>query len=138
MDQVVSKSELVAFRDGVPSDYPFIYASWLRGLRHGSAYHEMIDNDAYFKHQHRVIEKILEDDFEALIRIACLKDSPDVILGYSVFRNDQLHLVFVKRSWRGIGLAKDLVPENIKEVSHITKVGASILQKRPGIIFNPY
>lgn len=137
MEDVVNKSELVDIRDGITADHSFIFASWLRGLRYGHPYFELINNDAYFKHHHAAIATIL-DDFEVTIKVACLKEDPDVILGYSVYRNDRLDWVFVKKRWRTIGLARDLVPPGISTVSHITSVGISLLRKHPTITYNPY
>lgn len=137
MEEVVNKSQLVEIRDSVEADHAFIYASWLRGLRHGNSYFEMIESDAYFKHQHDVIKSIL-DDFEVTVKVACLKESPDVILGYCVYKNDRLDWIFCKKSWRNIGLAKDLVPKEFTTVSHVTRVGQSLLKKCPNVRFNPY
>ncbi len=137
MEGVVSKSAMVTLRDGIDSDRSFIFASWLKGLRHGNDYFGLIQSDAYFKHYHRVIETIL-DDFEVTVRVACLKEDPDVILGYAVYKNDTLHWTHVKKAWRKIGLARDLVPPNITTVSNVTKVGISLLRKHPNVSFNPY
>ncbi len=137
LEGVVNKAELVSIRDAVEADRPFIFASWLRGLKHANDYFELIENEAYFKHQHSTIENIL-DDFEVTVRIACLKDDQSVILGYAVYKNTRLDWLFVKRSWRGIGLAKDLTPPNIATVSHFTKLGLSLLRKYPNVRFNPY
>lgn len=137
MEGVVNKSQLVEIRDSIEADHNFIYASWLRGLRHGNAHFELIDGEAYFKNHHAVIKSIL-DDFEVTVKVACLKESPDVILGYCVYKYDRLDWIFIKKSWRNIGLARDLVPEDITTVSHVTKVGLSLLKKRPNVRFNPY
>ena len=134
---VINKSELVEIRDAVDADRPFIYASWLRGLKHGNDYFELIENEAYFKHQHDTIESIL-DDFEVTVKIACLKEDPAVVLGYVVYKYTRLDYVFIKKSWRSIGLARDLVPKDITTVSHITKVGVSLLRKHNHVRFNPY
>ena len=137
MEEIVNKSELVTIRDGIESDFPFIYASWLRGYRHGNDHVALIDNDAYFREQHKTIESILSDPATS-VKIACLKDQPDVILGYCVHKLVRMDWIFIKKSWRGIGLAKDLIPKDIKCVSHLTKVGFSLLRKQPNMRYNPY
>lgn len=137
MEEAVNKSQLVAIRDGIGSDHAFIYSSWLKGLRYGNDDFERMDSTAYFKHFHNVLESIL-DDFSVTVRIACLKEDPDVILGFSVLKDKHLFWVFVKARWRGIGLATDLVPADIQSVSHVTKVGVSLLKKHPSITINPY
>ena len=137
MEGVTSKASLVEFRAEVEADRPLIYATWLKGLRHANDHFELIQNTAYFKHQHALISSIL-DNFDTTVKIACLKEDPSVILGYCVFNGPVLHWVFVKKAWRKIGLARDLVPKDIKIVTHVTKVGRDLLQKSPGIEFNPY
>ncbi len=134
---VINKSELIDFRDGVDADHAYIYSSWLQGLRYANDYFELIEKSAYFEHQHKLIEDIL-NDFEVTVRIACLREDPSVILAYAVYKNDRLDWVLVKSRWRGIGLARDLVPPGITSVSHVTKVGQSLLRKHPTIRFNPY
>jgi hypothetical protein len=88
------------------------------------------------EHYHKVINYLI-DKKTINIRVACLKDDPTVILGYAIFEGDTLHWVFIKKSWRNIGLAKDLVPKDIKIVTHLTSVGLSI-SKRKGFEFNPF
>jgi len=129
--------ELVTIREGVSSDRPLILASWLKGLRYGNDSFLAMDSKAYFKNYHAFLEKLL-DRPDTEVRIACLKDAPDVILGYSVGAGDTLHWVFVKARWRGIGLANKLVSKEVKVVSHVTKLGQSILKKRPSVTYNPF
>lgn len=133
----VNKSELVDYRDGIEADHPFIYSTWLKGLRHANDYFELIDGEIYFKQQHSLVERILAD-FEVTVRVACLREDPAVILAYAVYKNDTLHWVFCKRPWRAIGLAKDLIPKDIVAVSHFTKLGRSWLRNHTNVKFNPY
>ncbi len=83
------------------------------------------------------MEAIL-DDFETTVKVAHLRDDPDVILGYAVYKNNRLDWVHVKKSWRNIGLANDLLPKDFSTVSHISTVGLAILRKTPGVRFNPF
>ena len=131
------KTNLVAIRDVTAQDANFVMATWLKGLRYGNDWFELIPSEVYFKVYHQVIEQILLRP-KTLIQIACLKDEPDVILGYSVFEDSTLHFLFVKRPWRGIGIAKMLTPIGITTVSHLTKTGRAILTKTPGVTFNPF
>jgi hypothetical protein len=135
----VSKTESVAVRDYVLGDYNFIISTWIKGLKYGNEWFNLIEQKAYFENYHKVIEKYLANP-GASIRVACLKSDPEVILGYSVTHSDNtvLDWVFVKSAWRGIGIAKSLVPTTAKKVTHVTKVGVSILKKQPGLEFNPF
>jgi len=134
---MLSKNELIEVRDGVEDDNVFILATWLRGLRYGNSWFLLIDAKIYFAEYQKAI-KVLLASADTIIKVACLKEEPSVILGYSVYSNGRLHFTFVKKAWRKIGIAKSLVPQDIKVVSHITDTGRSILRKYPDVTFNPF
>lgn len=135
---MISKKELISIRDYLEDDHHFIMATWLSGLYHGSDWFKGIDRDDYFKNYRVVIQKIL-DKSDIHVRIACLKDDPDVILGYSVLEGPTLHYLFCKPAWRGIGLSTDLIQKDLSVVSHLTEVGRKILEKNyPHVKFKPY
>lgn len=134
---MLNKNELVTVRDYKPEDKNFIMSTWLKGLRYGNDWFEAIDSKIYFEFYNKVLEVILSRP-DTVVRVSCLIEDPEVILGYSVYSPTLIHWVFVKRAWRSIGLAKSLVPEDIKTVSHLTTVGKSIIRKRPGMTFNPF
>lgn len=134
----MDKTNLIDFRPARPSDASFILATWLRGLRFGNSWYKLIDNEVYFKVYHAVLEALLSKPTIS-IKVACLKDDPEVILGYSVYEGTRLHWVHVKLAWRNIGIAKALVPDETKSVSHLTEVGRSIFMKRRDKwSFNPF
>jgi hypothetical protein len=130
-------TDLITVRPGAQSDRPFIFSTWLRGLRYGNDYFELIESSNYYENHHKIIQDIL-DDGSTVINVACLKDDPDVILGYAVYAMDRLHYVHVKASWRKIGVARMIVPTFIQRVSHLTATGKSLLAKAPGVVYDPY
>lgn len=127
----------VVCRAATSDDVPFIFATWLRGLRYGNELFGLIEADLYFDKYHEIIQKILVSPGVS-VTIACLKDDSDVILGYAVSTGARLHWVHVKSAWRNIGIAKQLVSPDTRYVSHITRVGASILKSHPYLRFNPF
>ena len=133
----VGKEDLIAFRSGTLEDASFIFSTWLKGLRFGNDWCSLIDSKVYFSVYHKVIENILSKP-NVSVKVACLKEDPGVILGYSVYSGTRLDWCHVKKSWRNIGLARDLVPTNIATVSHLTSVGRSILKKHQSVSFNPF
>lgn len=133
----LSKRDLIRLRQGVEDDRNFIMATWLKGLRYGNDWFELIEASVYYENYQKSIDRVLGLVITE-VRVACLEDSPDVILGYSVARGKTLDWVFVKKTWRGIGIARDLVPNDINTVSHVTDVGRSILKKKPSVKFNPF
>lgn len=134
----IPKEELVSTRPGTVQDENFIFATWLQGLRHSNDLFKLMPADVYYAAYHKVIESLLNAP-GVQVRIACLKDTPDVILGYSVYRGDTLHWTHVKKAWRKIGIAKSLMPESgIKTITHINKLGVSYLFSHPSLVFNPF
>lgn len=138
----------MTIRKAEEGDISFIFRSWLMGAYHGNRpvkgvriplgapgdYLGSIDQDAFMKGYHSHIERMLG---VSNVQVACLRDNPDVILGYSVFQPGVLHWVFVKPDWRRIGIAKDLVPEDITTVTGFSRVG-EILRKKKKLPFNPF
>lgn len=133
----MNKIDLIAQRDVKPEDFNFIFATWLRGLRYGNSWFEAIDTKVYFTIYHKIIEKVLLKPTTS-IKIACLKDDIDVVLGYSIYEGTRLDWVFVKKAWRGIGIAKSLIPGDTQVVSHLTNTGLLMLKKHPNVAFNPF
>lgn len=134
----MDRSELIAIRDFTPSDENFIYASWLRGMYYGESWLSLMKKDVFMATYHKVVETLINSP-GVQIKVACLKDDPEVILGYAVLSRvaPVLHWVFVKSSWRGIGIAKSLVPSETKIVTNVTKSGLAIMRKYPGVSYNP-
>lgn len=133
----MEKSDLVAIREGRVEDWNFFYSTFLRALYYGDSWFKEIPKDIFMENYHKVADVLLA---KGILKVACLKEDPEVILGYALFSSQYpaLHFVFVKSAWRGIGIAKSLVPKETKVATHLTKVGLSILKKNPSITFNPF
>lgn len=132
----MNKNELIKTRAYKPEDRNFILATFLRGLFYGDSWFTIIPKHIFMEHYHKVIVYLL-DKSTTEIKVSCLVEDENVVLGYSITSPDTLHWVFVKKQWRGIGIAKDLVPESIKVVTHLTKVGLSIISRKK-LDFNPF
>lgn len=134
-DKTIIKQDLVTQRPGSKEDHAFIYASWLQGLYYGNYYFREIDKDIFFKHYNKVIEYLLNKK-NSIVVISCLREDPDVILGYAVCEPTILHWVFIKEPWRKLGLARDIIPKETQVVTHLTEVACNI---KPKIwVFNPF
>ena len=132
----VDKKDLITTRDRLPADINFIMATWLRGLRYGNDWFELIESEAYYANYHKVIESLLAKP-GVKVQVSCLKDDPEIILGYSVVEGPKLHWLFVKKPWRMIGIAKSIVPVDVSIATHVTVIGRSLMQKRK-MVFNPF
>ncbi len=124
-------------RDAKPEDKNFIMATFLKGLYYGDSWFSLIDKSAFMGNYKLVAEALLN---RANIKIACLKEDPDVILGYSVLSQDYqtIHWVFVKANWRQKGIARSLLPQYPTTVTHLTKLGKELLPKFKTAVFNPF
>ena len=102
--------------------------------------------NAYYIHRKTLKTKLTKDQLKAWmntftehvrellenadIRIACMYDDPSTILGYAIINYDTCEFVYVKELHRQQGIAKFLVPDNIKKFNHITRLGRIILDAR--------
>jgi GNAT superfamily N-acetyltransferase len=134
----MNKNELISIRPFVESDKNFVMATILRGLFYGDSWFSRITKHIFMEHYKKVVEYLINKP-NTEVRVACLKEDPEVILGYSIVdeKAQVIHWVFVKQAWRKIGIAKSLVPKDAKWVSHLTKVGLSIIAKTD-LQFNPF
>lgn len=133
----MNKLDLITIREYKPEDKSFILATWLRGLFYGGSWFSEIPKNIFMVNYHRFIESILAKP-NTIIYVACLKEDPEVILGYSILGSSKVaHWVFVKAAWRGIGIAKSLVPQTVDTATHLTKVGLAIA-KNNKIVFDPF
>lgn len=120
-------------------DKNFILATFLRGLYYGDSWFSLIPKQIFMINYKRVAEALVNND-RCAVKIACLKEDQDVILGYSILSTDYqvIHWVFVKNSWRQKGIAKSLLPQYPTAVTHLTKLGQKLLPKFESTIFNPF
>lgn len=130
---------LVEIRDGRLLDVPFIMATFLKGLYYGDSWFSAIPKDIFMDNYKKVLYLNLNKQ-TTVVKIVCLKEDPDVILGYSILSSNYstIHWVFVKKDWRGKGIAKTLLPSHPTAVTHLTKLGKTLLPKFENCVFNPF
>lgn len=129
MDEV-SCLNIIARAYSADTDQAFVYTTWRNGMYYGSKEMKKRDPKIAFKELTREIKDILKN---ATVRIACLEESPDVIVGYVVFTNKHLDWVYVKEEFRKQGVASLMVPKGILTVTpRITKIGQAIFKNKQG------
>ncbi len=130
---------LYNIRDAVSNDKNFIMATFLRGVYYGDPYFTAVPKHIFMANYKVLAEKVI-DSKAITIKIACLKEDPDTILGYSLLSADKQCIIwaFVKTSWRRRGIAKSLLPSNPTAYMHLTPIAKPLLAKLPGIVFNPF
>lgn len=140
MEETILKKNLISYREPHPNDTNFILSTWLRGLYYGNSFYNEIDQDSYFTNYDSIIKKILTKP-DVIVKVCCLKEDDQVILGYCVAEKKEnyfiCHWVFVKSIWRSIGIAKDLL--NFFDIDVVTHLTDSYIKNKPKRIkFDPF
>jgi len=132
---------LYNIRDANKNDHNFILATFLRGVYHGDTFFSQVPKDLFMS-RYKLVAQGLVNDPNTKIKVACLPDDPDVVLGYSILSGDYstVNFVFVKNAWRLKGIGRSLLPKDFKYVvpQHITGAGKIILTKFPTVKMNPF
>jgi hypothetical protein len=130
---------LYDIRDAKADDRNFVLATFLRGLYYGDSWFSLIPKDIFMANYKKVGEFLVTSP-NINIKVACLKEDPDVIIGYSILSQDfsTIHWVYVKNIWRKQGIGRSLVPQHPTTVTHLTALGKTLLSKFENCIFNPF
>lgn len=119
----------VVVRDFLESDRPFIFSSWRNSSFFGVPHGTRPEAAGFFARKTREIGQILARN--ARVRIACLEDDPQLIIGYSVSTARHLEWIYVKDGFRKQGIGQLLFPKDTETVSaHMTKIGAAIAKAK--------
>jgi GNAT superfamily N-acetyltransferase len=129
--------ELCELRLYRPTDFNFIMATFLRGLYYGDSWFSLMPKDVFMNAYKQVVEALIN---KHTVYVACLKEDPDVIMGYSIISKDEtaMHWVFVKTVWRKQGIGRALIPKTVSAVTHLTDLGRKLMTKIPDCTFNPF
>lgn len=130
---------LYDIRDFNNKDRNLILATFLRGLYYGDSWFSLIPKNI-FMNNYKLVAQALVDSPKIVIKIACLKEDQEVILGYSILSSDYQTVVwvYVKSAWRKQGIGRSLVPKHPMHVSHLNALGKTLLHKLPNATFNPF
>lgn len=107
-------------------DNPFIYSTWRNSLYYDKK-RDSSRSSEFYQAANKVIRGILAN---ALVKVACLEDDPDHIVGYSVMQDGHVHFVYVKIDYRGSGIAT-ILTRGLKTVAvPETKIGIAIVNNK--------
>jgi GNAT superfamily N-acetyltransferase len=125
-------------RTGNEEDWNFVYATWLRSFKRSSYFAKHIQDALFFENHHKIVEAILRRG--ALVRVATPAEDPATILGYLVGEGEVVHFIYVKKSFRGFGVARSLLSQTShdSQFSHWTYDADYLLKKYPKAVYNPY
>lgn len=98
--------QLITIRDHVPDDEPFLFSTYLKNNWYDKTNSTTLKKNTWMSLQHKRLEKVLETQ---KVSIACLKEDPDVIIGYC-FNDAGKPFVYIKLAWRHVkSLRHDLL-----------------------------
>lgn len=102
----------VKIRDHQEDDHAFLFSTYLKNNWYDKTNSTTLKKATWMGLQHTRLEKVLENQ---KVKIACLSEDPDVILGYS-FQDGSAPFVYVKLAWRNNQLnIKDLLLKSLEE-----------------------
>jgi ribosomal protein S18 acetylase RimI-like enzyme len=139
----------VVYREFRDDDEGFVYNSWLKSFREGSSWADKIPAQVYFSNHKKVVSKLLS---ESGIVIAANPECPDQIFGYGVYQPTTghvtvLHYIYVKHSYRKLGIAADILRMISQLSSHDTALPMAAthitgnwdaLKNKWNLFYNPY
>jgi len=130
----------INFRDATQKDIPFITSTWLNACWNSKKYKDM-KKTTFMEGHHKAIQKRMSD-FSCVV--ACNPDDPYVIYGYIVYnRPETLHFSYVKGSFRGLSICKQLIKEafgkdlRAMNITHMTEYSNEV-GKKYELNYNPY
>ena len=136
-------ADTVRIRPAVEADIPFIFSTWLRSYR-DSIFAMNISTTVYYAEHHKIVEKLLKG---SEVLVACANDDISELYGYICTENIDgvfvLHYVYVKHSFRHLGIGKQLLAAvnhdstRASMYTHMTKVSRALATKF-GFIHSPY
>lgn len=132
--------EICEIRDYKEADKSFIMATFLRGLYYGNSWFKFIPKNIFMDNYKHIVSTLIQSP-NVSIKVVCLKEDQDVILGYSILSSDYqtIHWGHVKREWRKQGIFKTIIPQYPSFVTHLTDVSKQIMIKKlPNTVFNPF
>lgn len=122
-----------------PEDHNLVISTFLKGIYYGNEFYGMIDKNVFMANYKYIAEAMITQN---TVRVACLHDDEDTIVGYSLISKDgtTIHWAYVKKDWRAkFGTFKSLLPNTITTYSHFSTQGLQIIKKCfPNLTFNPF
>lgn len=130
MDEI---KPLIQIRDAKLEDQAFIFSSFLKGLYYGNEWLRCIDKNTFMDKYKQILTHLI---IKSQTKVACLESDPNTILGYAIYESGILHYVFIKPTFRKFGIAKQLIPDNIVYITHLTKIAKQL--KKSGWKYDPW
>lgn len=105
----------VQLRKGLPSDEGFVARSWAETVRGSAWQHRVIDSAAFSKAHYDFAGRLLK---RCALTVAGPPDDDTTIYGFMLREPGTVHLVFVTKPWRRLGIASQLLERAHADDSH--------------------
>lgn len=133
---------LFTIRQPKAEDLGFIFQTFIEGMYHGNSWiPEHISKENFWQLYRGVLDGLFRSPGVGCW-VLCLHDDPDTIIGYLVCSAQAVHWVYVKKNFRGFGLARRLfthggfAKDRPALVSHMADAAKKYLP--PAWEFKPY
>lgn len=133
----------IVFRQANKEDINFIFNAWLKSFRN-SMFASKLSNTVYFSEHHKIVEKLITN---SNVIVACPEDDTTNIIGFICASTVEgvkcFHYVYVKQSFRNLGIAKMLLhafnfdPATASIYTHHTRP-MDTLQHKYNMLHQPY
>jgi hypothetical protein len=90
----------VMIRGFQKTDEPFIFSSWAKNHYYGNKTLKKNNSSKKKEWFRNKCKEITEMLLRGHVRVACLKEDPNVIIGYSVFLGQAFEFAYVKENYR--------------------------------------
>lgn len=107
-------------------DAALVYSTWRNSLWYDKKL-EQARADAFYRFMNKKIKKILSNP-KTEVKVACLSDDPDLIIGYSVMTGSIIEWVYVKKDYRTKGVGRLLTKGFTLVAFPETRIGSSIVK----------
>jgi len=126
----LGESKRIVTRDYESStDAPFVFATWRNCLWYDTHTSEDPPNPTFYRVVTRKINLLLREP-PTEVRIACLADDSNQMVGFAALSYSTLEFVYVKLDYRNQGIATLLTKGFTNIASPETKIGKSIADKK--------
>jgi GNAT superfamily N-acetyltransferase len=134
----------ILIRDAQADDEAFFFNALLQHYKHSSPHSKLIPDRCYYVEHKKLIDRQAQKQSN-ILKIACLKDDPQVVFGFMWANQEELtlHYCYVKKAFRRLGIAKLLFNTLFKKddeifYTHLTYDGGFITHSKGNFNFNPY
>lgn len=127
------------------TDRDYITRSVLFSFLNGSKEIQRINKDSYMQAHNQTINKVID---RCECEVVCDEQDPDLIYGFIIYENlknfDVIHYVLVRKDFRHLGLAKQMINSIVKTkscaISHLTDEFRPARLKKywDKVIYDPY